>query len=366
MSCELITGSPGAGKTTYAVATRIVDEAARVIEIDGEKVQRRIVCAGVRGLVMEHERLPHILTGDKSAQSDIDRWNECNGSGEPVHARLPGDPPVDCVPMVQNWWLWCKPGDFIVVDEVQFLAARGMMGRKPPYWIQALEIHRHYGVDFLFITQHPGLVDSVIKALVNPHRHVRCVMGSSVCTVYTWDHASNPERFNLANKSVFVRRAKHYKLFHSTVAVIKPPTSGRSIFVVVPVLMVAVILGVVYFKGRFASAAPVAASSQASAGLVAGSGTTPAISGHLLPAGQHAPRAGWRALHPVVTGCVARGDECRCIGVEGRPVVLDHATCKTSAKGFDGLVIWEPRQALIPPLLGQSASSPAPSPLPVL
>ncbi len=112
----------------------------------------------------------------------------------PKHQRLPGTPPQEVECLVQNWWLWCKPGDLIAVDEAQFLAPRGAMGRKPPYWIQALEIHRHYGVDFIIITQHPQLIDTTIRNLVGLHRHVRSVLGSPVCMVYVWDHASNPER----------------------------------------------------------------------------------------------------------------------------------------------------------------------------
>lgn len=359
MSCELITGSPGAGKTTYAVATRIVDEAARSITLEGgEVVKRRIVCAGVRGLVLDHERLPHMLTGDKSPQSVIDRWNELEQSGEPVHSRLPGADPVPCEAMVQNWWLWCKPGDFIVVDEIQFLAPRGMMGRKPPFWIQALEIHRHYGVDFLFITQHPGLVDAVIKALVNPHRHVRSVLGSSLCTVYTWDHAANPERFQMANKSMFVRRAAHYKLFHSTVAVVAPPTAGRSILLVLPLLLALCIGGVMFLKQAFKPPAAQALAQAPGTDLGLSSLAAPAVAsgGNVHPAvgpgpatSKRSPRTGWRASHPVVTGCVARGDVCRCVGDDGRPVQLDLPSCKTAAAGFEGLVVWEPREHPSPP-----------------
>jgi Zonular occludens toxin (Zot) len=340
VSIELITGSPGAGKTTFAVATRVLAESERFIELpDKTKIKRRIVAAGVRGLVIEHERLPHALTGDKTNQREVDKWNEVTDSGDTVHERLPGMPPVKCDAMVQNWWLWCLPGDCIVVDEVQFLAERGIMGRKPPYWIRALEIHRHYGVDFIFITQHPGLVDSVIKALVNPHRHVRSVMGSALCTVYTWDHASNTERLQHASKSAFLRRAKHYRLFHSTVAVVAPPTAGRWVLIGVPALFLAAYLGLLSFKQRF-EPAPVPLASAVASPLPGGTvplshpdGVAPRV------------RTGWRSKHPFVAGCVASGDVCRCVGDKGAPVQLDLASCKTASSSFDGLVEWEPREA---------------------
>ncbi|QAZ38212.1 hypothetical protein C1M51_01570 [Methylibium sp. Pch-M] len=124
-----------------------------------------------------------------------------------------------------------------MIDEAQFVMPRGTLGRKPPYWLQAMEIHRHDGVDFLIITQHPRLIDTTVRALVGPHRHVRSVMGSPVCMVYAWEHASNPERFTNATKSQFIRRKSHYKLFHSAAAHVKPPTAGRSVVLIVPLLL---------------------------------------------------------------------------------------------------------------------------------
>jgi zona occludens toxin len=241
--------------------------------------------------------------------------------------------------LVQNWWLWCKPGDLIVVDEAQFIAPRATLGRKPPYWIQALEIHRHYGVDFLVITQHPGLIDTTIRHLVGMHRHVRSVMGSPVCMVYEWDHAANPERFNLANKTTFVRRAKHYRLFHSSVAHVKPPTSGRSIFVVVPVLLLGVGWGVLHFKHRFSPGVPVA--SAVAAPLADGRGAVSASSAAASAA--YGPQV---SIGVPVRGCWAQGDRCECIGDHGRRLFVDRQTCLVSSSGFDGLVQWEPQKGV--------------------
>ena len=46
------------------------------------------------------------------------------------------------------------------LDEAQFLAPRGALSRKPPYWIQAAGDPPPYGVDFIVITEHPQLIDS--------------------------------------------------------------------------------------------------------------------------------------------------------------------------------------------------------------
>lgn len=363
MTIELITGTPGAGKTTFGVATRLVAESKRVITLadvidpstgEAMKVSRRLCVAGVRGLVMEHERLPHKLTGELVKQAEIDEFNRyargADGKEEdfPVHQRLPGEPPVEGVQcLVQNWWLWCKPGDLIFVDEAQFLCPRGTMGKKPPYWVQALEIHRHYGVDFIFVTQHPGLIDAVIKALVGLHRHVRSVMGSPLCMVYTWDHASNPERFTLANKSQFLRRKAHYRLFHSSVAHVKPPTSGRSVLLVVPLLLAGAGVLASQVIGKWSGKAapqPVAALSDPGKGVTSVAGN----------------RDVFKPLE--LQGCFSVGDLCRCQDREGRYVVIEPALCKRTASSFDGLVKWEPSRSVPPKSAAAPASGPASAP----
>lgn len=353
MAIELITGTPGSGKTTFCVAVRLVAESKRMVPIEdddcdklgldrGTAVQRRLVVSGIRGLVMDHERLPHVLTRDAPQPSEVQKFNAMqterseNGKVEesetPVFQRLPGEPARTDVPaLVQNWWLWCKPGDLIVVDEAQFVAPRGTLGRKPPYWVQALEIHRHYGVDFIFITQHPGLIDTTIRALVGLHRHVRSVMGSPMCMVYVWDHASNPERFSLATKATFLRRPAHYRLFHSSVAHIKPPTSGRSIVVVVPLLLLVVGIGVARMRGRFSPPAAVpVADSASSPGALGKPGSSPsrvlAVAGYVDV--------------PKLSGCMAYASTCQCWDMDGQPVGVDAAMCERSSRGA-GLVRWE-------------------------
>lgn len=368
---ELITGSPGAGKTTFAVATRLAVECKRMISLDtdtcvklqvdpGTQVQRRVVVAGIRGLVIEHERLPHILTRDATSPAEVERWNamqveQCEGgksmqSDTPVHQRLPGDPPQDVPCLMQNWWLWCKPGDLICIDEAQFVMPRGILGKKPPYWLQAFEIHRHYGVDFLLITQHPQLIDTTVRALVGLHRHVRSVMGSAVCMVYTWDHASNPERYNMANKGQFIRRRKYYKLFHSSAAHVKPPTSGRWGLIAAPLLLALGLGGLAWkvsaFGGPKEGAKPVPVHEAVTS-------STPAVSRPRAPARP----AGFIDV-PKLSGCYAWGDKCECMDEAGQRVRIALEMCRLSSRSFDGLVQWVPaKDRYAPPAAAQHGAS---------
>lgn len=354
---ELITGAPGAGKTTYAVAMRLAAEAKREISTEsGVKVTRRIVSAGFRGMVIEHEKLPHKLTGETTGTSEVAKWNAIQPDKEdaPVHERLPGDPAQDVPAIVENWWLWCKPGDLICVDEAQFVAPRGTLGRKPPVWIQKLEVHRHYGVDFLLVTQHPQLIDTTIRALVGLHRHIRPVMGSPICMVYTWDYASNPERYTMANKGTFRRKAAHYRLFHSSVAHVKPPTSGRWALAVVPVLLT--IFGVGFYSKVSGWVSPAKQ-------VVAVKAPALPVDVPRHPAGAPSPQAPTRPAGfvdvPPLQGCYTVGDRCSCIGEHGRPVQLSGEICRISASSFNGLVHWAPRK--LPEVDKLPKSPPAPA-----
>lgn len=347
MTIQLITGTPGAGKTTYAVAEVIAKEIGRKIPLDNETcinlgldlgtiVERRIVNAGVRGLKIEHERLPHILTRDRVLPSEVAHWNEMVSevidgkrvdTDQPVHQRLASDPPREDIPaMVQNWWLWCKPGDLIVVDECQFVAPRGTLGRKPPYWIEALSIHRHYGVDFLLITQDVQGIDTFIRGKVGLHAHVRSVMGTSMCMVYTWDHCSNTERTALANKRAWIRRKKHYALFHSSIAHVAPPTSGRMGLVGALVLLVGVMIGFPMFLGKFGKKDD-AGLAIAAAPAHADRASAPA------PATQPVPDA-----LPRIVGCIDAPGGGYCLDDKGGRVDIAPAVVAWNSRNMGGLI----------------------------
>ena len=345
MTIELITGTPGAGKTCYTVNQRMLPESGRTWKVDdvespfhGQTMTRRIVMAGIRDLSVEHERLPHKLTGEVVTEAEVSRWNKMLGEDLPEYQRLPGAEPLEVPALLQNWWLWCRPGDLIVVDEAQFMMPRGTLGRTPPYYIMALDIHRHYAVDFIFVTQHPNKIATEIRGLVGMHRHVRSVMGSGLCMVYEWDHASNPDRFQMANKSTWLRRAKHYKTYKSAVAHLSPPSSGRKALLLVPLLVIAGFFAVNRIKARLAPSPPVAVAGPVGVVQTSGNG---GVAKTLPPL----PVA-WRDV-PKLTGCYTHAGKCSCIGEDGWVVKVADTMCRTSARGFDGLVRWE-RSTSIP------------------
>lgn len=238
-------------------------------------------------------------------------------------------------PSMFNWWLWVQPGFLFFVDEIQFVVPRGTIGKKPPLWIALLEVHRHYGCDWIVLTQHPQLLDTTIRALVGLHRHIRSVLGSPICMEYRWDHASNPERYQLATKSTFRRRRSDYQLFRSASMHVKPPNSGRTPLIVVCILAVLFGLGMWRFQGKFFKEAEAKTDGKAVASAT-GSGRAGA---------QARPASGAAQLQPVeVRGCYSYGDECACQDQRGAPLRLPLDVCMKAASTFDGLVAWRPRE----------------------
>lgn len=116
----LITGTPGSGKTAWVVA--------ELQKLSG----RRVFVDGITDL-----RLPHEPAGD------LDQWHT-----------------------------WAPDGALIVVDEVQRIWRPRATGAKVPEAIAQLETHRHRGIDFWLITQHPNLVDANIRRLISRHVHL--------------------------------------------------------------------------------------------------------------------------------------------------------------------------------------------------
>lgn len=225
MPIELTTGVPGAGKTLYTVAEVLRHLVDATVEIEGQAVPRRLCIAGIPDLL-----LPHELVEAKQVPPEgyTDPWGEVvRRPGDPAvtHCKRSGDRWVAAaaeeegalpVPRsVENWWLWVVPGDVVVIDECQTVFRPMPAGRRAPAFIRHLEVHRHYGIDFVLITQHPQLLHTAVRALVGQHRHVRRLFGRRAALVYEWDHCSPPERVKTASTRVWPYKKAAFGLYKS-------------------------------------------------------------------------------------------------------------------------------------------------------
>ena len=126
----LITGTPGAGKTL-----RVVEELVKIRDSDDPKTRSRLIFSNISGL----------------------------------------DESLSCLPFDENrtplQWAELPEGSLLVVDECQDFWPARPAGSKRPESVAALNTHRHKGVDLLLVSQHPGLVDHDIRALVGRHLH---------------------------------------------------------------------------------------------------------------------------------------------------------------------------------------------------
>jgi zona occludens toxin len=140
MAMTLVTGLPGAGKTLYTLA-RWKPEA--------EAAARPVFHNDIKGLNIPGWQV-----------WDVEKWEQ-----------LPA-------------------GAILIVDEAQF--AFKVVGRgQTPEWVQRLATHRHNGVDIVFITQHPGLLDVFVRKLCDRHFHVMRKWGLQWSTVHEFSTGVN-------------------------------------------------------------------------------------------------------------------------------------------------------------------------------
>lgn len=304
----LITGVPGSGKTLYAVSTLVQKLLAQKLRHRGKDLQRRLVVDGVPDLILPHELMAPLVEDEKGSLT-------CEGQG------------------LTNWYSWCKPGDVILVDEVQrYWRPRGL-GTKPPDMIKHLETHRHLGVDFVVITQNPMLIDQNVRRLVGRHQHVRRLFGLARAAIYDWDGCSvDVHRTKSATMSLWSYPKSAYSLYKSSELHTKqkqkiPP------WLVVPVL--ALIGGLAVAPTAFGtlSGAMSGKGIQSTAPAYSASAPvtppSPALPVPEAPEAIETPAGPALAKpEPVFSGCLAtRSGACSCFDVAGRKVDQDPDIC---------------------------------------
>lgn len=176
----LMTGLPGSGKTAKMVA----DMAAIK--------DRPIFVMGIPDLKVNHEIVP-----------PVSEWTRQEPSKEDASLLVP----------VFNF----PENALIVIDEAQNVYRPRPTGSKVPDIVAAFETHRHEGIDFWLITQHPSLLDANIRRLVGKHFHVH--MHPLGRTLMEWAGARNPDEKSDRMDAVSQRYSppkKAFKLYKSS------------------------------------------------------------------------------------------------------------------------------------------------------
>ena len=83
-------------------------------------------------------------------------------------------------------WYELPDKAIIVIDECQRVFRPRAPSVKVPPHVEALETHRHRGIDMFLVTQHPSLVELNVRRLVELHEHLMRKFGSAWATVHGW------------------------------------------------------------------------------------------------------------------------------------------------------------------------------------
>ncbi|MBH5330096.1 hypothetical protein H9Q10_10515 [Eikenella sp. S3360] len=125
----LVTGKPRIGKTAFVV-DMIMHE---------EDYKGRKLFSNINGLKLPHHQPP-----------EGHSWED-----------------------MYEWLKWEENiGSLVVFDEVQDLYPKRYGNGKMPPNVSFLNVHGHYGIDMIFITQSPKIIDLNLKEVVNKHIHI--------------------------------------------------------------------------------------------------------------------------------------------------------------------------------------------------
>lgn len=316
----LETGVPGAGKTLYCVdklLRLLVGSTFKRTLDDGSEVETpRKVYTNINGLLLDHEKIGPGC--DWVYDGKAKTWSQAEAGGKGLN----------------NWHEWAEPGAVIVYDEVQKPWPLAPAGSPVPPCITALETHRHMGVDFIVLTQHPMLIHANLVRLVGRHLHVRRVGNMALAWVYEWDSCSKTLLFkNALAKGPWRFDKSVFKLYKSAEAHTKQPRR-------VPTLVYGVfaaLLLLAYFGpssyARIADRVNPSGSVVAKASAVKVSPTVPAVAPVASVAASAAAVGGVPGVlspvppEPVFAGCAQVRDVCKCFSEKGQAVKVEPALC---------------------------------------
>lgn len=155
MPIELRTGLPGSGKTLGVVE--------RLMEIRKTESHRPVKVLGITDLRDD--------LGEQITESQLRDWEQF------------------------------PAGTIVVVDECQRYMPTRRAG-DPPKWVSALSTHRHLGLDFILISQHPALIDPYVRRLVDRHVHTVRKYGTHWVERWSWPEVQSDPTSRMSQRAV--------------------------------------------------------------------------------------------------------------------------------------------------------------------
>lgn len=187
----LLTGQPGNGKTSWII-NRIKEELAK---------GKIVYTCGIPAL-----DLPVIPLTKRQLMAWSETEPVLNHKGEVIEfLDLDFDDPLQ-VPKLLN----IQEGAVLFVDEAQKQGFEPT-GTSVPKHVRDLDEHRHFGLDFVFITQFPDLVHKIVRALVTHHFHIRFTWSGR--RIHEWSEWQNDPK---SKTSLENSTSKRYTIDKST------------------------------------------------------------------------------------------------------------------------------------------------------
>ena len=306
---DLITGTPGAGKTLLALW---LTEQRRV------KEGREVYYSGIADLSLPWRLFGEAEDPKRPHMTDPSEWH-----------KLPD-------------------GSIIVIDECQRLYRPRANGSKVPEYVSALETHRHRGLDLVLITQNPLLVDSNVRKLVNEHQHLMRKFGSTWATVHTWkgvkENVDKTRSDSVSREFKYPKEVyKWYKSAEVHTAVFKLPWKVK-LFIALPFILAGAVWYAMHSAARIA--APAVPANLLADGGVSGSR---AAKGPLTPlqyAESFSPRIAGLPFSaprydqltqpvsvPTPAACISTKSRCKCFTDQATALDVPDSMCRQIALG---------------------------------
>lgn len=323
----LITGAPGAGKSSYLVS--------QLMALRQRSPERPLFVGGVPDLAIDHEVLP-----------PVGEWVEASDSA--------------------NGWRWRFPeGAVLVLDEAQSVFRPRASGAQVPPHVAALEVHRHQGLDVYLCTQAPALIDSNVRRLVGRHVHLRATWAGR--RLLEWsecvDPSSRSERTAAVSRPWRLPRSAFSAYRSASVHVKQSRRIPWQVGLLVLVLAGLVFGGWHVYGRLYGDSSPYVASDVSPAVVnsavrdVAGSSRSAAVMPTpeaFIPRVRGRPETAplyddLRKVQqlPVVVGCVSVADRCTCYTQQATDAFVDLEACREWIKN-------PPFQPFTAPKLAQS------------
>lgn len=307
-----ITGVPGTGKTAQVVA--------ELVERRKQNPNVKIYQHGIRELSLDHIQV-YCNSDECLACRDVDKTGKLQAS---------------------EWYEWGKPGDLIVLDEVQRIWSPRHVSAKRPKGVSMLETHRHFGVEFWMMSQHPKLVDSDVRRQMR--KHIHAVAAWSGRKLYEWDTVSDDLKISTARERPFKLPAEIFGMYKSADAHIEiSRKKPLSFYATIAALCCAVVFaGFAAYRvksrtetkeegGASAVLAPQDSPRQNDA---VGVTNAEGMKNDFKPAIENRPETAPAYAHllqvksvPTLAGCIKSKNSCKCYTNQATPYPVTHLQC---------------------------------------